>query len=157
MPGWILRRPSPFIRHFVRTSPFRRPIGRKHQSTEVNPPPPSQSTFQRLWNSPVGFKTVHFWPAEKLSLTQNLALTATGAIWTRWCLIIKPRNVLLAAVNFFLGCVGVVQVSRILTWQQSVKNGTAPEAIEQDAMDAVRTATGGILENPEAASKNAIQ
>lgn len=112
-------------------------------------------------------------PAEKLSLTQNLALTATGAIWTRWCLIIKPRNVLyvcstlrekttngsprLAAVNFFLGCVGVVQVSRILTWQQSVKNGTAPEVIEQDAMDAVRTATGGILENPEAASKNAIQ
>ncbi|KAI4123014.1 MAG: hypothetical protein LQ341_007245 [Variospora aurantia] len=175
MPGCILRRPSPFIRHFVRASPFRRPIGRKHQSTEVNPPPPSQSTFQRLWNSPVGFKTVHFWapvmkwalvlagvsdfyrPAEKLSLTQNLALTATGAIWTRWCLIIKPRNVLLAAVNFFLGCVGVVQVSRILTWQQSVKNGTAPEVIEQDAMDAVRTATGGILENPEAASKNAIQ
>lgn len=33
-------------------------------------------------------------PAEKLSLTQNLALTATGAIWTRWCFIIKPRNIL---------------------------------------------------------------
>src|SRR5271168_4276094 len=33
-------------------------------------------------------------PAEKLSLTQNLALTATGLIWTRWCMIIKPRNVL---------------------------------------------------------------
>ena len=33
-------------------------------------------------------------PADKLSLTQNLALMATGSIWTRWCLIIKPRNVL---------------------------------------------------------------
>ena len=33
-------------------------------------------------------------PAENLSLTQNFALTATGAIWTRWCLIIKPRNIL---------------------------------------------------------------
>lgn len=33
-------------------------------------------------------------PAETLSLTQNLALMGTGAIWTRWCLIIKPRNVL---------------------------------------------------------------
>lgn len=33
-------------------------------------------------------------PAEKLSLTQNLALTATGIIWTRWCFIIKPRNML---------------------------------------------------------------
>lgn len=35
-------------------------------------------------------------PPEKLSLTQNAALMATGAIWTRWCLIIKPRNVLYA-------------------------------------------------------------
>ena len=33
-------------------------------------------------------------PVEKLSLTQNAALTATGLIWTRWCLIIKPRNIL---------------------------------------------------------------
>ena len=31
-------------------------------------------------------------PAEKLSLTQNFALMCTGAIWTRWCLIIKPKN-----------------------------------------------------------------
>jgi hypothetical protein len=33
-------------------------------------------------------------PAEQLSLTQSAALTATGAIWTRWCLIIKPKNYL---------------------------------------------------------------
>lgn len=33
-------------------------------------------------------------PAEKLSLTQNLALMATGTIWTRWCFIISPRNIL---------------------------------------------------------------
>jgi hypothetical protein len=33
-------------------------------------------------------------PAEKLSLTQNAALTSTGIIWTRWCLIIKPKNYL---------------------------------------------------------------
>lgn len=38
-------------------------------------------------------------PAEKLSLTQNCALMATGAIWTRWCLIIKPRNVLYALAS----------------------------------------------------------
>jgi mitochondrial pyruvate carrier 2 len=35
-----------------------------------------------------------FRPTEKLSLTQNLALTTTGSIWTRWCLIIKPKNYL---------------------------------------------------------------
>ena len=33
-------------------------------------------------------------PAEKLSLTQNLALMATGTIWTRWCLVIRPKNIL---------------------------------------------------------------
>lgn len=33
-------------------------------------------------------------PADKLSVTQNVALMATGAIWTRWCMIIKPKNVL---------------------------------------------------------------
>ncbi len=35
-----------------------------------------------------------FRPPEKLSLMQNLALTATGSIWTRWCFIIKPKNYL---------------------------------------------------------------
>ncbi|KAL8943060.1 MAG: hypothetical protein Q9211_001113 [Gyalolechia sp. 1 TL-2023] len=96
-------------------------------------------------------------PAEKLSLTQNLALTATGAIWTRWCFVIKPRNILLAAVNFFLGCVGVVQVSRILMWKRQVKQETASGLIQQDAEDVVKTVKGGVPENPEAAAKSAIQ
>lgn len=38
-------------------------------------------------------------PAENLSATQNIALTATGAIWTRWCLIIKPKNYMLVAAS----------------------------------------------------------
>jgi hypothetical protein len=37
-------------------------------------------------------------PAEKLSITQNFALMCTGAIWTRWCLIIKPKNVLYVSI-----------------------------------------------------------
>lgn len=43
--------------------PIRKPAQRRFQSTEV--PPSSagstQNPFQRLWNSPVGLKTVHFW------------------------------------------------------------------------------------------------
>lgn len=74
-------------------------------------------------------------PAEKLSLTQNGALTATGFIWTRWCLIIKPKNYLLAAVNFFLGIVGVVQVSRILMYQASQKDKTVVDEVK----DAVKS------------------
>lgn len=79
-------------------------------------------------------------PAEKLSLTQNGALTATGLIWTRWCFVITPKNYLLAAVNFFLGCVGITQVGRILTYRASQKN--LPEAAEAkvaEVKDAVKS------------------
>jgi len=113
-----------------------------------------------MWDSPIGLKTVHFWapvmkwsiviagigdfyrPAEKLSLTQNLALTATGLIWTRWCLIIKPKNILLSTVNFFLGLVGVVQVSRILMYNASQKNQTVPQQLEAAKDSAVVAAEG---------------
>lgn len=61
-------------------------------------------------------------PASQLSLTQNGALAMTGAIWTRWCFVIRPQNMFLAAVNFFLFVVGATQVTRILMWQNSVKN-----------------------------------
>jgi len=75
-------------------------------------------------------------PADKLSVTQNVALMATGAIWTRWCMIIKPKNVLLATVNFFVGCVGATQVTRIFLYRRSLRDSakaspedtTAPEA-----------------------------
>jgi hypothetical protein len=84
-------------------------------------------------------------PAEKLSLTQNAALMATGAIWTRWCFIIKPRNILLAAVNFFLGCVGVVQVTRIFMYRRSLEGGSTKEAlkdIEHEVVDSAKSAVG---------------
>lgn len=108
-------------------------------------------------------KTVHFWapvmkwalvlagvsdffrPADKLSLTQNLALTATGSIWTRWCFIIKPKNYLLAAVNFCLAIVGVVQVSRILAYRSSV-TGSAEGAIESSKEEEKRAA-GAVKED----------
>ncbi|KAI0011370.1 hypothetical protein F4779DRAFT_573427 [Xylariaceae sp. FL0662B] len=115
-------------------------------TTAENPTAQPQSWLTRMWNSPVGVKTVHFWapvmkwaiviagisdfarPAEKLSLTQNGALTATGLIWTRWCFVIRPKNYLLAAVNFFLGIVGIVQVTRIALYRRSLKNLPAPAA-----------------------------
>lgn len=80
-------------------------------------------------------------PVENLSLTQNVALTCTGLIWTRWCLIIKPRNILLATVNFFLGCVGVVQVSRILSYNYKQKGLTAGEQVKVAKDDVKGVAT----------------
>ncbi|OJJ43021.1 hypothetical protein ASPZODRAFT_136556 [Penicilliopsis zonata CBS 506.65] len=155
------------------SAPFRRQgaQSRRWQSAEAGE---QQTIFQRLWNSPVGVKTVHFWapvmkwglviagisdfarPAEKLSLTQNAALTATGAIWTRWCLIITPRNVLLATVNFFLGCVGAVQVSRILMYRRSLNDGSSVEAakdIEAEVVDAAKS----VVEKTEKAVEKAIE
>ena len=64
-------------------------------------------------------------PAEKLSVTQNVALTATGLIWTRWCLIIKPKNYLLAAANFFLGIAGMVQCARIYVAKTAIAEAEA--------------------------------
>jgi hypothetical protein len=74
-------------------------------------------------------------PADKLSLTQNAALTATGAIWTRWCLIITPQNYLLAAVNFFLGCVGVAQLTRIAMHKSAEKKLAASVEDEVEAVN----------------------
>ncbi|KAK2802313.1 hypothetical protein FQN51_004602 [Onygenales sp. PD_10] len=136
--------------------------GRRFQSSEANQSTaPAQSFLQRSWNSPVGLKTVHFWapvmkwvlvlaglsdfarPADKLSLTQNGALMATGAIWTRWCLIITPRNVLLAAVNFFVGCVGATQVTRIFLHRRAV-DGSAKEALKDMSHEATDGAKAAV-------------
>ncbi|KAJ6558551.1 UPF0041-domain-containing protein [Mycena vulgaris] len=75
------------------------------------------SKLTAFMNHPAGPKTVFFWapvmkwclvgaglkdlgrPAEKLSLSQNVALTATGFIWVRWSMVIIPVNYSLAAVR----------------------------------------------------------
>ncbi|KAM4065256.1 hypothetical protein HRG_004416 [Hirsutella rhossiliensis] len=135
---------------------FRDGAGRRWQSTASDTAHPSW--FKRMWESEVGIKTVHFWapvmkwalvlagisdfarPAEKLSFTQNFALTCTGLIWTRWCLIIKPKNYLLAAVNFFLGIVGIIQLTRI-GMHGSSKNKSVSDVVDdvkEDVKDQVK-------------------
>ncbi|KAH9963435.1 mitochondrial pyruvate carrier [Lactifluus volemus] len=91
----------------------------------------SASRFQSFMNHPAGPKTVFFWapvmkwclvaaglkdlnrPADKLSVSQNVALAATGFIWVRYSFVIKPINISLAAVNFFVGSTGLGQLARI--------------------------------------------
>jgi len=89
------------------------------------------SKLQAFMNHPAGPKTVFFWapimkwclvgaglkdlsrPADKLSVSQNLALAATGFIWVRYSFVIIPVNYSLAAVNFFVGMSGLTQLGRI--------------------------------------------
>lgn len=104
-----------------------------------------KSFFTRLWESKSGFRTVHFWapalkwglvfagisdmnrPIETVSGTQSLSLMATGIIWSRWSFVIRPKNYLLASVNFFLGLTALYQLSRITSYR--LKRGdTALEA-----------------------------
>ncbi|KAF4617000.1 hypothetical protein D9613_008505 [Agrocybe pediades] len=79
------------------------------------------SRIAAFLNHPAGPKTVFFWaplmkwglvaaglkdlsrPADKLSVSQNLALTATGFIWVRWSLVITPVNYSLAAFASMTG------------------------------------------------------
>ena len=60
----------------------------------------------------------------------------TGIIWTRWCFIIKPRNLFLASVNFLLFCVGATQVTRVLQYQSELKGQSLGEELKDKAQDA---------------------
>ncbi|XP_028993219.1 mitochondrial pyruvate carrier 2b [Betta splendens] len=92
-----------------------------------------------LYNHPAGPKTVFFWapmfkwglvaagladmtrPADKLSTSQSAVLTATGLIWSRYSLVIIPKNWNLFAVNFFVGSAGASQLFRIWRFKQEQK------------------------------------
>ncbi|KGG51585.1 hypothetical protein DI09_30p10 [Mitosporidium daphniae] len=52
-------------------------------------------------------------PASQLSLYQSSSLSLTGFIWARYSTQITPVNMSLFVVNFFLGCTGLVQATRI--------------------------------------------
>ncbi|KAK4507651.1 hypothetical protein PRZ48_001386 [Zasmidium cellare] len=126
---------------------------RRMQSTaaEAGEATKNESAFAKFFNSPVGPKTVHFWapimkwglvlagaadfarPADQLSISQNAALMATGLIWTRWCFVIKPRNLFLASVNFLLFCVGATQTTRVLMYQQSLKGDSVGDEVKKAA------------------------
>ncbi|KAI9711478.1 MAG: hypothetical protein M1820_002041 [Bogoriella megaspora] len=152
-------------------STFKQPLSRRRIETaaETNvEPPKNDSAFSKFLNSPVGPKTVHFWapimkwgvvlagvadlarPAENLSLQQNAALVATGAIWTRWCFVIKPKNYFLATVNFFLFTVGATQCTRILLYRQSLKNTPLSEELAQVAQEQAEAAQR-IVDDPQGA------
>ncbi|XP_014772439.1 mitochondrial pyruvate carrier 2 [Octopus bimaculoides] len=93
-----------------------------------------------LWNHPAGPKTIFFWapafkwslviaglgdlsrPAEKLSVTQSTALTATGLIWSRYSMVIIPKNYSLLAVNIFVALTGMYQLKRIFMYRYYQKS-----------------------------------
>ncbi|XP_067012942.1 uncharacterized protein [Anabrus simplex] len=99
--------------------------------------------LQPLWNHPAGPKTIFFWsplfkwglviaglgdiqrPAEKLSIPQSAALSATGLIWSRYSLVIIPKNWSLFSVNVFVALTGLYSLGRAINYQYSLKNKEA--------------------------------
>lgn len=100
--------------------------------------------FRPLWNHPAGPKTIFFWspvfkwglviagigdlnrPADKLSVSQSGALAATGLIWSRYSLVIIPKNWSLFSVNVFVAITSLYQLARAYNYQQSLKQKEAP-------------------------------
>ncbi|CAG8674261.1 15249_t:CDS:2 [Acaulospora morrowiae] len=98
---------------------------------------PLSTKIQSFINHPAGPKTIHFWapmmkwalviaglsdlkrPAENLSLSQNVALTATGVIWSRYSTQIIPYNWALLSVNLFVAGTGFTQLFRILNYRRN--------------------------------------
>ncbi|OAY67562.1 Mitochondrial pyruvate carrier 4 [Ananas comosus] len=88
------------------------------------------SKLQALWNHPAGPKTIHFWaptfkwgisianiadfskPPEKISYPQQVAVTCTGLIWSRYSLVITPKNWNLFSVNVAMAGTGIYQLTR---------------------------------------------
>lgn len=60
----------------------------------------------------------------------------------------------LAAVNFFLGCVGTVQVGRILAYQRRVKGASTTEAVGIEAQEEKEVAKG-VVKDPKGAVEKA--
>jgi mitochondrial pyruvate carrier 2 len=81
------------------------------------------SRAKAFWNHPAGPKTIHFWaptfkwgislaniadfkrPAESISTPQQVAVTATGLIWSRFATQIEPvsniRSPFLTDINLY--------------------------------------------------------
>uniref|UniRef100_A0A0D9X6Y3 Mitochondrial pyruvate carrier n=1 Tax=Leersia perrieri TaxID=77586 RepID=A0A0D9X6Y3_9ORYZ len=76
------------------------------------------------------YKTIHFWaptfkwgisianvadfakPPEKISYPQQVAVACTGVIWSRYSMVITPKNWNLFSVNVAMAGTGLYQLSR---------------------------------------------
>ncbi|XP_040989986.1 mitochondrial pyruvate carrier 4-like [Juglans microcarpa x Juglans regia] len=90
------------------------------------------SKLQAFWNHPAGPKTIHFWaptakwvisianiadfskPPEIISNPQQTVVTFTGLIWSRYSLVITPKNWNLFSVNITMAGTGLYQRARKL-------------------------------------------
>lgn len=98
-----------------------------------------RARLRDFWNHPAGPKTVFFWAPtfkwgiglsnlgdlqrdpDQVSLPMQLAVTATGVVWSKYSLDITPKNYNLLVVNAFMACTGFIQLYRKYARHQEVK------------------------------------
>lgn len=64
-------------------------------------------------------------PPHALSVNQCAVLATTGIIWSRYSLVIVPKNYSLFMVNLFVATTQLIQVARALQYQYSLKDKSA--------------------------------
>ncbi|KAG5449585.1 Mitochondrial pyruvate carrier 2 [Clonorchis sinensis] len=100
------------------------------------------SSMRPFWEHPAGPKTVFFWaptmkwalvfagikdmgrPVEKVSTFQSVALALTGLIWSRYSLVITPKNWNLFSVNVFVAATGLYQLGRKALHEHAIRKPT---------------------------------
>ncbi|CAK8988449.1 Protein pirA [Durusdinium trenchii] len=108
---------------------------------------------EALMNHPAGPFTIHFWapsfkwmlsvsnildfdrPVDKISTMQQTALCATGFIWSRYSMVITPKNYNLFAVNISLAVTGTYQLSRKIQaeWAARLGKGARERLLDKGA------------------------
>ncbi|KAL3285425.1 hypothetical protein HHI36_019527 [Cryptolaemus montrouzieri] len=91
--------------------------------------------LKKFWNHPAGPRTIFFWapafkwclviaglsdfqrPSANISIYQTLALLATGLIWSRYSMVIIPKNYSLFAVNLFISLAQSYHLYRAMKFQ----------------------------------------
>ncbi|XP_047323133.1 mitochondrial pyruvate carrier 4-like [Impatiens glandulifera] len=90
----------------------------------------ASSKFQAMWNHPAGPKTIHFWaptfkwgisianiadfsnPPDMVSYPQQIVVSTTGIIWSRYSTVITPKNWNLFSVSIAMAGTGLYQLGR---------------------------------------------
>lgn len=76
-------------------------------------------------------------PADQLSVGQSGSLAATGIIWSRYSLVIIPKNYGLFSVNVFVALTQVYQLYRAFTFKKKVEAISALPEEKSEASTAV--------------------
>ncbi|TVU38471.1 hypothetical protein EJB05_11843, partial [Eragrostis curvula] len=69
-------------------------------------------------------------PPEKISYPQQVAVACTGIVWSRYSMVITPRNWNLLSVNVAMAGTGLYQLSRKIRQDYFSEEKEAPAALE---------------------------